>query len=138
MLWFYAAAVTRTDGLRCTDDTAKDAHLAKLLGPEFEPVTTLMPSLPDDRLLAIQNLAIRLETMLAPERVDDIICEAPNGKPAEKADKLWRPVAQAVRPTLPKQLQELTIGMRASLSAVQEAPKQPEPTGEPAPAPAPR
>jgi hypothetical protein len=137
MLWFYAAAVTRTDGLRCNDDTAKDVHLSKLLGPEFDAVTKLMPSLPDDRLQAVQNLAIRLETMLAAERADDIICVTPYGKPGEKPDQLWRPVAQAVRPTLPAQLRELTVGMRATLSAAWEEPKQPEPTDEPALAPEP-
>ena len=42
MLWFYSVAVTMTDGHKCVDEEAKDAHLDRLRGPAFEPVIRLL------------------------------------------------------------------------------------------------
>ena len=44
MLWFYAVAVTMTDGHKCADEAAKDAHLDQLRGPAFEPVLQIVRS----------------------------------------------------------------------------------------------
>ena len=74
MMWFYAVAVTMTDGEKCVDTAARDAHLDYLRGPEFEPVLQIVRSISDDRLAAMRDLAIRLETVLAEGRTDDTMC----------------------------------------------------------------
>jgi hypothetical protein len=125
MMWFYAVAVTMTDGHKCVDEAAKDAHLDKLRGPAFEPVTKIVRSISDDRLAAMRDLAIHLETVLAPVRTDDTMCR--NGGAVEiKPDAAWRPEAVATRAMLPRHLVALASVMRPRPIARPEPPK-PEP-----------
>jgi hypothetical protein len=112
MLWFYAVAVTLTDGHKCADDAAKDAHLDRLRSPEFEPVTQLVRTISDDRLAAMRDLAIRLETVLAVDRTDDTMCRTGNGRADVKPDALWRPEAALTRGMLPRHLVALASVMR--------------------------
>jgi hypothetical protein len=112
MLWFYAAAVTMTDGRKCVDEAARDAHLDKLRSPEFEPVLQLVRSIAEDRLAAMRDLAIRLETVLAEDRTDDTMCRVGNAKPDIKPDAVWRPEAAETRTMLPKHLVALASLMR--------------------------
>jgi len=112
MLWFYSAAVTMTDGHKCVDETAKDKHLDQLRGSAFEPVLQIVRSIADDRLAAMRDLAIRLETVLAEDRSDDTMCRVVTEAPAIKPDALWRPEAAETRSMLPKHLQALASVMR--------------------------
>jgi hypothetical protein len=112
MMWFYAAAVTMTDGEKCAGATARDAHLERLRGPVFEPVLQIVRILPDDRLAAMRQLAIQLETVLAEDRTDDTMCGAGAAKPEMKPDTLWRPEAVEARKMLPKNLLALGSVMR--------------------------
>jgi len=123
MLWFYAVAVTLTDGHKCVDDTAKDAHLDKLRGPEFEPVLRLVRGISDDRLAAMRDLAIRLETVLAPDRTDDLMCREGNRAPDIRPDSIWRPEASLTRGMLPRHLLALSSVMRPLPIARPEMPK---------------
>jgi hypothetical protein len=138
MLWFYAAAVTLTDGHKCTDAAAIDAHLDKLRGPAFEPVTRIVRTIADDRLAAMRDLAIRLETVLAPVRADDTMCRGGGGDAEIKPDAQWRPEATRTRAMLPKQLVALAAVMRPRPIARPEPPR-PEPVqpvvAKPAPEP---
>jgi hypothetical protein len=128
MMWFYAVAVTMTDGHKCADDAAKDAHLDRLRGPAFEPVTRIVRTLSDDRLAAMRDLAIRLEFVLAPDRSDDLMCRGVNGKADLKPEAVWRPEASMTRGMLPKHLVALASVMRPHPIARQEPPKAlPEP-----------
>jgi hypothetical protein len=122
MLWFYAAAVTMTDGHKCADDAAKDAHLDKLRGPAFEPVTRLVRTISDDRLAAMRDLAIRLETVLAPDRNDDLMCRTGNGPAEVKPDPMWRAEASLTRGMLPRHLVALASVMRPHPIARPEPP----------------
>ena len=115
MLWLYAAAVTMTDGEKCVDQSARDAHLDRLRGPMFEPVLQIVRSIADDRLAAMRDLAIRLETVLAQDRTDDAMCRTGAEKPDLKADGIWRPDAARARSRLPRDLQALTTVMRPQL-----------------------
>ncbi len=47
MMWLYAAAVTMTDGEKCVDQAARDAHLDRLRGPAFEPVLQIVRTIAD-------------------------------------------------------------------------------------------
>jgi hypothetical protein len=123
MLWFYSAAVTMTDGHKCVDEAAKDAHLDRLRGPMFEPVTRIVRTISDDRLAAMRDLAIRLELVLAPDRTDDTMCRDGNKGPDIKPDPLWRPEAGATRGMLPRHLVALASVMRPRPIARPEPPK---------------
>jgi hypothetical protein len=112
MMWFYAVAVTMTDGEKCVDGAARDAHLDLLRGPEFEPVLQIVRGISDDRLAAMRDLAIRLETVLAEGRTDDTMCRSGPELPQIKADAVWRPDAAEVRKMLPKHLQALASVLR--------------------------
>jgi hypothetical protein len=112
MLWFYAAAVTLTDGHKCVDEAARDAHLDKLRSPEFEPVLQIVRSIAEDRLAAMRDLAIRLESVLSEDRTDDTMCRVGNAKPDLKPDSVWRPEAAETRAMLPKHLAALASVMR--------------------------
>lgn len=112
MMWFYAAAVTMTDGEKCVDAAARDAHLDRLRGPAFEPVLQILRALADDRLAAMRGLAIRLEAVLAEDRTDDTMCRDANGKADIKPDREWRPEAADARSMLPKHLAALASVMR--------------------------
>ncbi|MSO99649.1 MAG: hypothetical protein EXR07_01165 [Acetobacteraceae bacterium] len=112
MMWLYAVAVTMTDGHKCADTAIKDAHLDKLRGPAFEPVLKLFRALTEDRVAAMRDLAIRLESVLAPDRTDDTMCRAGSMKPDLKPDAIWRPAAAATRAMLPKHLIALSGLMR--------------------------
>src|ERR1019366_8951994 len=50
MMLFYAVGVTMTDGEKCVDAAARDAHLDRLRSPEFEPVLQIVRTIADDRL----------------------------------------------------------------------------------------
>jgi hypothetical protein len=112
MMWLYAVAVTMTDGEKCVDAAARDAHLDRLRGPEFEPVLQIVRTIADDRLAAMRELATRLETTLAEGRTDDTMCRAGTDTPEIKSDAVWRPQAAEVRKMLPKHLQALASVMR--------------------------
>lgn len=121
MMWLYAAAVTMTDGEKCVDQTAGDAHLDRLHGATFAPVLQIVRSIADDRLAAMRALAIRLEAVLAADRIDDTMCRAGTEQPEIKPDGIWRPEAARVRTMLPRDLLALTTVMRT--------PTAPNPTG---------
>ncbi len=112
MMWLYAAAVTLTDGRKCADASAKDAHLDRLRGPEFDAVTRVVKAMPEDRLNAMRDLAVRLEQVLSPERADDTMCREGTAKPEIKADAVWKPEAVATRAMLAKHLTALAGVMR--------------------------
>ncbi len=112
MMWFYAVAVTMTDGEKCVDTAARDAHLDYLRGPAFDPVLQIVRSIADDRLAAMRDLAIRLETVLAEGRTDDTMCRTGTERPEIKSDAVWRPDAAEVRKMLPKHLQALASVLR--------------------------
>jgi hypothetical protein len=112
MMWFYAVAVTMTDGEKCVDAAARDAHLDRLRGPEFEPVLQLVRTIADDRLAAMRELAIRLEIVMAEGRTDDTMCRTGTAPPNIKSDAVWRPEAMEVRKMLPKHLLALASVMR--------------------------
>ena len=122
MMWFYAVGVTMTDGEKCVDAAARDAHLDRLRSPEFEPVLQIVRTIADDRLAAMRELAARLETTLAEGRTDDTMCRARTDRPAIKPDGVWRPEAAEVRKMLPKHLLALASVMRPRpVSATPEA-----------------
>ena len=112
MLWFYAVAVTMTDGHKCADETAMDAHLDRLRGPAFEPVLQIVRTIADERLTAMRDLAIRMETVLAEDRTDDTMCREGTTNPATRPDPTWRPQAIEARATLPRNLAALASVMR--------------------------
>ena len=112
MMWLYAAAVTMTDGEKCADQAARDAHLERLHGPAFEPVLQIVRSIADDRLVAMRELAIRLETVLAQDRTDDAMCRTGTDPPAIRPDAMWRPAAAQARARLPRDLLALASVMR--------------------------
>ncbi len=136
MLWFYSVAVTMTDGHKCVDEAAKDAHLDKLRGPVFEPVTRIVRTISDDRLAAMRDLAIRLELVLAPERTDDTMCWNGNKAPDIKPDPAWRPEAGLTRGMLPRHLVALASVMRPRPIA-RPGPPKPDTTQPVAAKPAP-
>jgi hypothetical protein len=113
MMWLYAAAVTMTDGEKCVDRSARDAHLARLHGLAFEPVLQIVRGIADDRLAAMRDLAIRLESALAPDRTDDTMCRMGTEQPEIKPDGIWRPEAARARTMLPRDLLALAAVVRA-------------------------
>jgi hypothetical protein len=114
MLWLYAVAVTMTDGHKCADDAMREAHLDRLRGPEFAPVTRIVRAMADDRLAAMRDLAIRLESILAVERDDDTMCRSGTAKPEVKPDNIWRPAAAGTRATLARQLVAICAVVRSA------------------------
>jgi len=112
MMWFYAAGVTLTDGEKCVDAAARDAHLDRLRGPVFEPVLQILRGIAEDRLTAMRDLAVRLEAILAEDRTDDSMCRASGSKTEIKPDSIWRPEAAEARSMLTRHLQALTSVMR--------------------------
>jgi hypothetical protein len=112
MLWLYAVAVTMTDGHKCVDEAANDAHMERLMGPPFESVTRVVRTLQDDRLAAMRDLAVRLESVLSVDRTDDTMCRVGPAKPEVKPDTEWRPQAAGARGNLPKNLATLCTVMR--------------------------
>ena len=135
MLWFYSVAVTMTDGHKCVDEAAKDAHLDHLRGPAFEPVIQILRTIGDDRLAAMRDLAVRLETVLAVDRTDDLMCRGGNAKPEIKPDAAWRPDAALARGMLPRHLVALASVMRPRPVARPESPRPV--AAKPAPGPRP-
>jgi hypothetical protein len=115
MLWFYAAAVTMTDGERCVDQSARDAYLDRLRGPAFEPVLQILRSMANDRLTAMRDLAARLETVLSQDRTDDTMCRTGSRQPETRPDAVWRPQSAQARSRLPKDLAALAAVMRPRL-----------------------
>ena len=112
MMWLYAAAVTMTDGEKCVDPAARDAHLDRLRGSAFEPVLQIVRSISDDRLAAMRDLAIRVETVLAQDRTDDTMCRSGTEQPAIRPDAIWRPAAAQARTRLSRDLLALAAVMR--------------------------
>ena len=136
MLWLYAAGVTFTDGHQCADEAARDTHLDRLRGPSFALVTRILQTLPDDRVAALRDQAIKLEKALAPERNDDFMCRDNVARPVIRPDADWKPLATATRDMLPKHLAALCAVMRTKTKpaavAVKSAPAKPE-NAKPAP-----
>lgn len=122
MLWFYAVAVTMTDGHKCVDESARDAHLDRLRGPAFDPVLQIVRTIADDRLAAMRELAVRLETVLAEDRTDDTMCRVGTATPETKPDPVWRPEATEARAMLPRHLVALASVMRPRPVARPEPP----------------
>ena len=120
MLWLYSVAATMTDGHKCGDPAAKDAHLDKLRGPVFEPVLKLLRGLADDRLGAMRDIALRLESVLAADRIDDTMCRTGTAKPEVKPGQLWRAQAVATRAMLPRHMVALIAVMRPKVAAKPE------------------
>ncbi len=123
MLWLYAVAATMTDGHKCADQAAKEAHLDKLRGPMFEPVLKHVRGLTDDRVVAMRDIAMRLESLMAPDRTDDTVCRTGPGKPDLRPEALWRPAATSTRGMLPKHMAALTAVMRPKTAAKPEPAK---------------
>jgi len=112
MMWFYAVAVTMTDGHECAAEAAAAAHLDRLRGPAFEPVLRIVRTIAEDRLTAMRDLAVRLETVLAEERTDNSMCRTGTAAPDIRPDPAWRPEAAATRAMLPRHLLALASVMR--------------------------
>jgi hypothetical protein len=101
-----------TDGEKCVDHNARDAYLEQLRGPEFEPVLQIVRMIADDRLAAMRELAIRLESVLAPDRTDDTMCRVETEQPEIRPDAIWRRDAARARAMLPRDLVALTAVVR--------------------------
>ena len=90
----------------------------------------------------MRDLAIRLETVLAPVRTDDLMCRQGDNKVDIKPEAVWKPEASETRAMLPRHLLALASVMRPrpvakaepSASAAGSAPTQT--VGQPATAPA--
>jgi hypothetical protein len=55
------------------------AYLASLLGQDLDAVKGIVRSLPEDRLAALRDTAIRLESALSVDRSDDSMCRTAGG-----------------------------------------------------------
>ena len=141
MLWLYSVAVTLTDGHKCVDPAVKEAHLDRLWGPEFEPTARIIRALPEERVAAMRELAIWLETRLAVDRTDDTMCRTGATAAEVKPDAVWRKEAATARRLLMKQLTAIAAVLRAGPAggAVPARPdaKKPEPAAKPEPHAAP-
>ncbi len=103
-MWLYAVAATFTDGHRCADSAAKEAYLGTLLGSDFGAVKGIVRSLPDERLAALRDTAIRLESALSGERSDAPMCRTAAGRVALRPDGDWQRAVEATRAMLPRHL----------------------------------
>ncbi|MBS0639291.1 MAG: hypothetical protein U1E70_00670 [Acetobacteraceae bacterium] len=131
MMWFYAVAVTLTDGHQCEGQGARDAHLAYLRSAAFEPVLTLVRTLPEAQLATQRDTAIQLEAAFAPERAEDTVCRTANRSPALRAADEWRPDAARTREFLLKHV-------NAFCSLIRPKPAPPAPTSIAGPVAAPQ
>jgi hypothetical protein len=113
MLWLYAVAATFTDGHQCTDPAAKEAYLDRLRGPEFAAVLGIIRVLPEARLAALRDTAIRLEVALSADRADDTMCRAGSDKPSVRPEADWRPEMLTSRDMLPRHLLAICSILRA-------------------------
>lgn len=136
MMWLYAAAAALTDGNKCANGDAKDSHLDRLRGPVFEKVTKIVRGLPDDRIAAMRDMALRLEAGFAQDRDSDPLCRGANGKTELKPETAWRPRMAETRAMLPKHLAALVSVVKKAPSPKSEPPK-PAAT-KPAPSPEPK
>lgn len=137
MLWLYSVAATMTDGNKCAETAAKDAHLDRLRGPVFEKPVQIVRALPDDRMAAMRELALRLETGFAIDRTDDLMCRGTAGKAGLKPDAIWRPQAAATRAMLPKHLIALVSVLKKAPPPKAEPAKPVTTVPEPVPQPRP-
>ena len=103
-LWLYAVAATFTDAHKCADPAAKEAYLDTLRGPDFAAVKGIIRDLPDDRLTAMRDTAIRLEGALSPDRTDDSMCGAASGRLEIRQDAEWQRELAPTRAMLPRHL----------------------------------
>jgi hypothetical protein len=113
MLWLYAVAATFTDGHKCTDPAAREAYLDRLRGPGFTPVLAIIRGLPDDRLAAQRDTAIKLEAGFAASRTEDSMCRAASGRVDVRPDADWRRELGPTRAMLPRHLTAITSVVRA-------------------------
>jgi hypothetical protein len=111
-MWLYAVAATFTDGHKCTDPEAKDAYMATLLGPDFDAVKGIIRSIPDDRLAAMRDQAIQLESILSTDRTDDTMCRTTAGRPAIRPEDEWQRELAPSRTMLPRNLAAICSVMR--------------------------
>ena len=116
LMWWYSVAATMTDGQKCTDPAARDAHLDKLRGPAFATVLPILRAMPDTASATMREMAIRMEAALSGDRANDSLCR--DGKP----DAVWLPQAASTRAMLPRHL--------AALASVIK--KEPPPKAAPA------
>jgi hypothetical protein len=103
-MWLYAVAASFTDGHKCADPAAREAYLDKLRGPDFAAVTGIIRDMPDDRLAAARDTAIRLESALSADRIADSICGINAGGPAFRPDAQWQADLAPTRAMLPRHL----------------------------------
>jgi hypothetical protein len=103
-MWLYAIAATFTDGHKCTNPEAKEAYLATLLGSDFDAVKGIIRSMPDDRLAAMRDNAIQLESILSTDRTDDTICRTTAGRPETRPEDEWQRELAPSRTMLPRNL----------------------------------
>jgi hypothetical protein len=109
-MWLYAVAATFTDGHKCADPAAREVYLASLLGPDFDSVEGIIRSMPDDRLAAMRETAIRLESALSADRTDDTLCRTARGR----SDGKGQSDPSSTRAMLPRHLKAICSVVRAS------------------------
>lgn len=117
MLWLYAAGAILIDSRQCASQDGPDAAMERLRGPDFDAVTRILRTLADDRLGAMRTLAIRLETVLSPDRNSVALCRVRDQAAEVRPEKDWRPDALAARKQLPQNLTALTAIMRPTPAA---------------------
>jgi hypothetical protein len=112
-MWLYAVAATFTDGHKCVDAAAKEAYLVTLRGPDFAAVKGIIRSMPDDRLTAVRETAIRLESALSADRGDDPVCGTGRGPPETRPEGEWQRELAPTRAMLPRHLTAICSVLRA-------------------------
>ena len=108
-MWLYAVAATFTDGQKCADPAAREAYLASLLGPDFDAVKGIIRSMPDDRLAAMRETAIKLENALSTDRTDETVCRTVSGRLDAEGQRDVAPT----RTMLPQHLKAICSVVRA-------------------------
>jgi len=103
-MWLYAVAATFTDGHKCASPESKEAYVATLLGPDYAAVKGIIRTMPEDRLAALRDTAIKLESALSAERNDDTMCRTAAGRPEIRPDAEWRRELEPTRTMLLRHL----------------------------------
>lgn len=112
LLWLYAVAVTWTDGQKCADPAMREAHLDSLRAAPFAQVLALLRRMPQDRVDAMRDVAIKLEAGRAPGRTDTLMCQPSGGGKADLRPDGWKADAERARAMLPRNLKALTSVLR--------------------------
>ena len=117
MMWLYVVAATFIDGHKCSDPAAREAFLDRLRGPDFAAVMVIIRTMPDDRLAAMREAAIRLESALAADRIDDPMCREGSGRPEIRPNGEWQTELAPSRAMLPRHLAAICSVVRAKGTA---------------------